>query len=356
MPGCRAIRMAGLIYDATPPVMAEFAVLARDLWRAADRRLLRHHARASGRHASGADPAPRKPRPSAETISACITRAHGPKRRGTEQRKLVARVRRRRELAAIQRLKPPLSAPAAAAQGESAGAAGQPRAPRRALRIAETRVVVAPAAHRLHLRHDMRGLAGVMAVKPVAKQRRHLKRQPQGDHAGGRAPASVAVWDALISCAVRTGITSAIITRTGTPASDGRRIIRSRVAGDGARLHLPGQSGVKRGQRNPDRRQPARPHRPSRSASRITVAPRVTSATGWFQSCSTWKQPRMMPAVALDGLIGVGIGAKGQRRDRIAAPPDLGPAPRGIGFGGDAGFKIQPRRQAQIGVAGRAKQ
>ena len=25
-------------------------------------------------------------------------------------------------------------------------------------------------------------------------------------------------------------------------------------------------------------------------------APRVTSATGWFQSCSTCKQPRMMPS------------------------------------------------------------
>ena len=33
---------------------------------------------------------------------------------------------------------------------------------------------------------------------------------------------------------------------------------------------------------------------PIRSRSRSTVCPRVTRLTGWFQSCSTCRQPRMM--------------------------------------------------------------
>ena len=58
----------------------------------------------------------------------------------------------------------------------------------------------------------------------------------------------------------------------------------------------------------------------------------------------------------LDRLIGIGIGAEGDGRDGIAAPPDLGRQQvRGVGLGGQPGFKIQPRRQPQIGVTGARK-
>ena len=65
----------GLIYDATPPVMAEFAVLARDL----GVRLIGGCCGTTPAHLDAMRQAlihaPRGPRPSAETISARITRA-----------------------------------------------------------------------------------------------------------------------------------------------------------------------------------------------------------------------------------------------------------------------------------------
>ena len=100
-----------------------------------------------------------------------------------------------------------------------------------------------------------------------------------------------------ISWPVRTGITGATITRTGTPASARPRIIRNRVAGAGARGSIcRARSASSVVIETPTVACPFAAIAPSRSASRITVAPRVTSATGWFQSCNTCRQPRMMPS------------------------------------------------------------
>ncbi len=102
----------------------------------------------------------------------------------SEQRQLIARARGRGKAAGIKD---------GTVSREPQTLARQPKALVHQIRLnpfalharPEAGIVVASAAHGLDARHDMGGLAGMMAFQPVAKQGRYLVRQPDRDHAGG---------------------------------------------------------------------------------------------------------------------------------------------------------------------------
>src|SRR5262249_12223274 len=98
---------------------------------------------------------------------------------------------------------------------------------------AEARIVVAPAAHRVHPAHDVLRLERVVPLQPVLEEILDLPRQPHQRVA--RLSRAVLPRAASSSGSsgwpFRTALPAAPLTPTGPPASDSRLMARSRRAG-----------------------------------------------------------------------------------------------------------------------------
>ena len=142
------------------------------------------------------------------------------------------------------------------------------------------------------------------------------------------------------------------MTRTGQPASDSLRIAASRRAGAGARGSIsrdrPASSEVTE---IPTRARPACPIGPRISISRSISVPLVTIVTGCLNSASTSSTCAHHPVPRFDRLVGIGIGADGDRPRQVARRRQFPAQNLGrLGPGDQPGFEIEARRQAKIGM------
>ena len=202
----------------------------------------------------------------------------------------------------------------------------------------------------------MRGAQRVVRIEPGAEQRRDLARQAQHRPAGvTRAGGRGALRGSRSrSLSVSCGITGATITPTGMPAAASRATSSSRRCGAGARgssLRASSRSSVPIETKTRTRLRAASGASRSRSRS-------ISAALGRDRQRMRALGEHLDhlpgdPPLALDRLVGIGVGAQ---RDRLAAVARMGQLAAqqfgGIGLGEQPGLEIEAGRQVEVRVRG----
>jgi hypothetical protein len=355
--------------------------------RADHRRLLRHDARTSARHAQGAGnpaqgpaphagnhlrcwaafPRPRTARAGAMTpgdAASAAAAAEAQKLRRRIPSKEFARILRNSARFPRNRLRvrtaptdPPRAAGAeqVAAQGRQAPRQPQPRARpcRTAGASGRPRPPAPSSAGRIRGHSRARRACRAPAPSPRGRtvgrwppasreQRRHLQRQAQQDPAGRhRARVARGSQDGLqFVVGQARGSRGDTITRTGMPGRrqpPDRSPAAARARGSAVPSAAPAR--IQRGERNPHRASPCAAIGPRRSMSRSTSVPLVVMATGWLKSLQHLEQLARDAVFCLDGLVGVGVGAQAMDAAAYLRAQLPRPAPRRCPAGRSAGFR-----------------
>ena len=138
------------------------------------------------------------------------------------------------------------------------------------------------------------------------------------------------------------------------PASASARIVSSRRGGVGARgsiLRARSRSSV----RDRDERPAPAASPPSAPGCRCRAAisaDLVTMPTGWLKRAQHFQDAAGDPVLALDRLVGIGVGAHGDHRraDSRACAAPASSSRAASGFIEQLGLEIEPRRQPEIGM------
>ena len=217
-------------------------------------------------------------------------------------------------------------------------------------------IVILAAAHRTNDRHHVLGAPRFVRLQPFAEQILDLERQPQQRVARARRAGFRArrrEWIS-ISLSFSAGMIGAVITVVGMPAADSARMVSIRFCGVAARGSIARASF--RSSVVTDSATFAKPSAAMgarMSMSRVISADLVTMPTGFLNSASTCKHGARYFPLALDRLIGVGVGP---HRDDLRLVGGLAQFRlqklRRIGFHQKLSLEIESRREAEISVGG----
>src|SRR6056297_321533 len=218
--------------------------------------------------------------------------------------------------------------------------------------------IILAAMHLAQPVHHPPRAVRVMRGQPLLKQPRHLARQPQHDPACGPGPGLARRpqnrLDLVIAQPRHDRRHHHPHRHPGVAQPpDHRQTPRRRRR---ARLQQPRQPVIERGDRNPHLRQPPRRH--VRQDIQIPLDQRALGHNRHRmveprQHLQTAPGDRILP---LHWLIGIGVGADGDRRHPVAARAQLRLQPRrGLGPRDQPGLEIKAGRQPQIGMAGPRK-
>ena len=196
--------------------------------------------------------------------------------------------------------------------------------------------------------------AGPMFGEPVAEQRRHLARQAQRDRRGRHGAGIARRFEDRLQLVIgerrdhRRGHYPDRDAGPGQPGDAGKPPGRGRHPG----LERAGQAGIERRHRDTDGGEAVG----GQARDQVDVALDQRALGGdqhrVAEVAEHFEQTPHQRIALLDRLVGIGIGAEGERRRPVAGGGKLAcERLGGAGAGDEAGFEIQPRRQAEKGVA-----
>jgi hypothetical protein len=259
------------------------------------------------------------------------------------------------ELAAVQAGQLAIKPQAARGLGETLGDEFGERA-LAAHALAEGRVVVAAAAHLLHQAHHVLGAFGQVRGQPVAEDRRHLVRQAQQyitrRLGAGRGDGVEDTFEEQVGDHRDHRRHQHAHRHAGrVQAADAFEAPRRRA---GARFQPRGEAIVEAGHRDHHVGKAGLAHR----AEQVEVAfdQRVLGDDRQRMPGRTEHLDQLAgePALALQRLVGVGVGADGDRRAAVGPGRQLCAEQRsGIGLGEQPGLEVEAGREVEVGV-GRA--